>query len=435
MLHLEAALLEKFEITGGNPLKGDVEVSGSKNATLAIMAGALLSSEPVILKNVPRISDTTLMVSMLRHLGCEADWVTPRSLFIDASRILHMEVPADEATKMRASFHVAGPLLARCGYARLPLPGGCNIAKGGRPVNFHEKGLKLLGTRVDDDGNFISFEAPQLVGSTIFLEFPSAGATEHLMTAAVLAKGTTIIENAAQEPEVVDLAAFLTAIGAHIVGAGTRRVIIEGVPRLKGGEHTIITDRMEVGTFALAAAATRGSVHIVNADRQALAPVTAKLREAGVIVENMPTGGIRVQCTDRPLPIHLRTHPHPGFPTDMQQPMGALLATAKGTSVITEGVYDQRFNYTKHLRKMGADVTIGERTAVIRGVDRLQAATVQAVDLRAGAAMIIAALSADGTSIIEDIEHIDRGYSSIEKKLNQLGAKIIRLQVPEPVAA
>jgi UDP-N-acetylglucosamine 1-carboxyvinyltransferase len=422
--------LERIIITGDVPLQGEVCVSGSKNAALAIMAGAVLASEPVILHNLPRITDIYTMMAMLRRLGTVVEFIHPRSLLIDASHISHLEAPHNLVTRMRASFSVTGPLVARFGFAKVPLPGGCDI--GARPVDFHIKGLRLLGARVEMDGDFVTAEAARLRGNTIYLDYPSAGATQHLMTAAVLAEGTTVIENAAEEPEVVDLANFLITLGARIEGHGTRRITIEGVSRLRGGEYTIIPDRLEAGTYAIAAAMTRGKVRIVNANADHMMPVLLKLQEAGVQIET-DEAGVRVQLQTPPKAVNIKTMPHPGFPTDMQQPMTALLCVAEGVSIVTETVYERRFRYVQELRKMGADIVQENRTAVVRGVEKLRGAVVEATDLRAGAALVIAGLGAEGETIVEEIHHIDRGYENLVEKLQALGAQIARLS-QEPLA-
>ncbi len=417
--------MDRYVISGGAPLRGEVRLSGSKNAALAIMAGAILTSDPVILHNVPRINDIFIMVAMLRRLGIEADFISPRALYIDSSHIQHTDAPEDLVTRMRASFCVAGPLVTRYGSARIPLPGGCDI--GARPVDYHIKGLRQLGARVEMRDGYVSIEASRLKGTTIYLDFPSVGATQHLITAAVMAQGDTVIEDAATEPDVCDLVRFLVSLGARITGAGTRRITVHGVPRLKGGEYTIIPDRIEGGTLAIAAAATQGSVHIVNADADALRPVTYKLREAGVHVDEPPAGGVTVTATKRLKPFNIKTGPYPGFPTDMQQPAGAMLSIAEGISVITETVYERRFRYMDELAKMGADITRENRTAIIRGVPKLHGARINATDLRAGAALVVAGLAADGETTINDIRHIDRGYELLENKLTQLGADIRRV--------
>lgn len=423
--------LERITIAGGVPLQGEVCVSGSKNAALAIMAGAVLASEPVILHNLPRITDIYTMMAMLRRLGTVVEFIHPRSLLIDASHISHLEAPHNLVTRMRASFSVTGPLVTRFGFARVPLPGGCDI--GARPVDFHIKGLRLLGARVEMDGDFVTAEATRLKGNTIYLDYPSAGATQHLMTAAVLAEGTTVIENAAEEPEVVDLANFLITLGARIEGHGTRRITIEGVPRLHGGEYTIVPDRLEAATYAIAAAMTRGNVTLTNANPEHMTPVLLKLQEAGVQIET-DEAGVHVQLRGRPKAVNIKTMPHPGFPTDIQQPMTALLCVAEGVSIVTETVYERRFRYVEELKKMGADIEQENRTAVVRGVEKLYGATVQATDLRAGAALVIAGLGAEGETTIENIYHIDRGYEDLVAKMQSLGAQILRAS-DEPVLA
>lgn len=415
--------MERITITGGAPLRGEVCVGGSKNAALAIMAGAVLASEPVILHNIPRITDIYTMMAMLRRLGTVVEFIHPRSLLIDASRISHLEAPHNLVTRMRASFSVTGPLVTRFGFARVPLPGGCDI--GARPVDFHIKGLRQLGARVEMDGDFVTAEAVRLRGSIVYLDFPSAGATQHLMTAAALAEGQTVIENAAEEPEVVDLANFLNALGARVKGHGTRRITIEGVSRLGGGEYTIIPDRLEAGTYAIAAAVTRGSVRIANANPDHMLPVLMKLQEAGVQIESNELG-VSVQMSGRPKAVNIKTMPHPGFPTDMQQPMTTLLCLAEGTSIVTETVYERRFRYVQELVKMGADIEHENRTAIVRGVETLHGATVQATDLRAGAALVIAGLGAEGETTVEGIYHIDRGYEQLVAKMQSLGAQVLR---------
>lgn len=423
--------MERITIAGGVPLRGEVCVCGSKNAALAIMAGAVLASEPVILHNLPRITDIYTMMAMLRRLGTVVEFIHPRSLLIDASHISHLEAPHNLVTRMRASFSVTGPLVTRFGFARVPLPGGCDI--GARPVDFHIKGLRLLGARVEMDGDFVTAEATRLKGNIIYLDYPSAGATQHLMTAAVLAEGTTVIENAAEEPEVVDLANFLNALGARIGGHGTRRITVGGVSRLHGGEYTIIPDRLEAATYAIAAAMTRGCVTITNANPEHMTPVLLKLQEAGVQIET-DEAGVHVQLRGRPKAVNIKTMPHPGFPTDIQQPMTALLCVAEGVSIVTETVYERRFRYVEELKKMGSDIEQENRTAVVRGVEKLYGATVQATDLRAGAALVIAGLGAEGETTIENIYHIDRGYEDLVAKMQSLGARILRAS-DEPVLA
>jgi UDP-N-acetylglucosamine 1-carboxyvinyltransferase len=417
--------LDTIHIEGGQPLSGRVKISGSKNATLAIMAGAVLAEGPVTLNNIPRINDTQTMVDLLNSLGAPTHWEGKNTVIIDPTNVIWLEAPYDLVRKMRASFHVLGPLLARFGRARVPVPGGCNI--GARPVNFHIEGLKRLGASMHLEHGIYTAEAERLHGCHIYFDFQSAGATEHLMTAAALAEGTTTIENSAAEPEVVDLANFLNALGARVEGAGTPTITIHGVERLSGGEYDVIPDRMETGTFAIAAAISGGEVLIDGAPHDHMRPVTNKLLEAGVdVVER--EDGLWVRSTGRAKAVDIKTMPHPGFPTDMQQPFAALLSLAEGASVITENVYESRFSYVNELNRMGADIRVDGRTTVINGVERLTGAPVSATDLRAGASLICAGLAAEGVTEIANVEHIDRGYEDVVVKLRQLGACISRGQ-------
>ncbi len=410
-------------VKGGGRLEGRVRASGSKNATLAIMAAAALADGKVVLTNIPRIDDTQTMVDLLNDLGAPTRFTNNSTVQIDGSAIHRLEAPYELVRKMRASFCVLGPLLTRFGFARVPVPGGCDI--GARPVNFHIDGLKRLGAQIHVDHGVYTAECRKLKGTNIYLDFQSAGATTHLMTAACLAEGTTVIENCAAEPEVVDLANFLKALGAKINGAGTTTVTVEGVERLGGAEYPVIADRMEAGTFAVAASITQSDILIENATLDHMRPVINKLTESGVQVK-VDSNGLRVSCNRRPKGINLKTSPHPGFPTDMHQPFAAMLATANGTSVITEGVYESRFRYVNELLRMGANVQVAGRMAVIEGIDRLTGAQVTATDLRAGAALICAALAAEGETAISEVEHIDRGYDNIVGKLQGLGASICR---------
>jgi len=415
--------LDKLCINGGVRLEGTIKASGSKNATLAILAASLLAEGPTILKNVPRIGDIYTMVEMLRALGVYCEINGGDSVVIDATELKTCEAPYDLVRKMRASFNVLGPILARKGYAKVAMPGGCDI--GARPIDFHVKGIQALGAFVNTEHGFVEAEAERLVGTEVYLDFPSAGATQHIMTAACLAEGTTVIENAAMEPEIVDLARFLTKMGAKIEGAGTTSVKIEGVKKLHGVEHTVISDRMEAGTFAVAAAMTRGDVRIEHISPKHLEPFLIKLRETGAVV-TVGDDWIRVRSNARPLATDIVTMPHPGFPTDMHQPFAALLTVAQGTSVITENVYERRFKYINELQRMGAEIKQEGRTAFIRGVEKLTGAQVTATDLRAGAALVIAALGAEGGSEISGVDHIDRGYECLVEKLSSLGADIHR---------
>lgn len=407
-----------------------MRAGGSKNATLAIMAAAALAEGKITLGNVPRIGDTQTMVELLNKLGAATRFVDDHTVTIDAAGIYSLEAPYELVRKMRASFSVLGPLLARFGFARVPVPGGCDI--GTRPVNFHIEGLKRLGAQIHVEHGVYTAEARKLTGANIYLDFPSAGATQHLMTAACLAEGVTVIENCAAEPEVVDLANFLNSLGAQVSGAGTSTITVRGVDRLYGGSYSVISDRMEAGTYAIAAAVTRGDIVIENACEDSMRPVVNKLAEAGVHVQEV-NSGLHVWNEGRPRAVNIKTAPHPGFPTDMQQPFASLLAVADGTSVITENVYESRFRYVNELVRMGADISVEGRTAVIQGVERLTGAEVSATDLRAGAALVCAGLVAEGETEIAEIHHIDRGYEDLVGKLRSLGAEIAR-KAEEPAS-
>jgi UDP-N-acetylglucosamine 1-carboxyvinyltransferase len=421
--------LDRISITGCVPLSGSVRVSGSKNSSLGIMAASLLARGRTVLHNVPRIGDILTMADMLQRIGAEVSIGADGTATIDATEFSVDEAPYDLVKRMRASFSVLGPMLARLGSARVPLPGGCDI--GARPVDFHVKGLQALGARVSIEHGFVDAEVDELIGNPIYLDFPSVGATTHLMTAAALARGVTTIENAASEPEVVDLARFLQQMGARIEGAGTNKIVIEGADELRGTEYTIIPDRLEAGTYALATAITGGNITIEGVIEDHLHPVLSKLQEAGVglacVSEGADTPGILKVWRDRPLrAVDVLAMPHPGFPTDLQQPLAACVCLAEGTSVITDHVFERRFNYVGELQRMGADIRVEGRSAIIRGVERLTGAQVHASDLRAGAALIVAALGADGESTITGLEHLDRGYDNLVEKLRKLGAQVER---------
>lgn len=415
--------MAKIYVSGGNKLQGEVRVSGSKNATLAVMAGALLAKGTTVLENVPCIGDVLTMIEMLQQLGVHCRAIDTHTFEIDATEIGSNVAPYELVKKMRASFSVTGPILARLGYAKVPMPGGCDI--GSRPVDFHVKGLQALGAKVTIEHGYVETEADRLKGAEVYLDFPSAGATQHIMTAACLAEGITRIDNAALEPEVVELADFLIAMGARISGAGTSTIEVEGVDELRGTTHRMTPDRMETGTFAIAAAITGGDVTIAGAVPHHCTPVNQKLQEAGIQVTS-GNDWIRVRANRRPIATDIKTMPHPGFPTDMQQPFAAMLTIAEGTSVISENVYERRFRYVSELQRMGADIVQQGRTAVIKGVPHLTGAQVTATDLRAGAALIIAGLAAHGETEVSGVEHIDRGYEDIEEKLASLGASIVR---------
>ncbi|MFQ3548646.1 MAG: UDP-N-acetylglucosamine 1-carboxyvinyltransferase [Armatimonadota bacterium] len=413
--------MRKLLLTGGARLHGTVKVSGSKNSTLAILASALLAKGETILHNVPSIGDVNTMMEVLRSLGVKCERDTSGSVYIDSTDIKATEAPYELVKKMRASFCVLGPVLARKGYARVAMPGGCDI--GARPIDFHVKGIQALGAYVNNDHGFVEAECSKLKGTQIYLNFPSAGATQHLMTTACLAEGVTTIHNAAAEPEILEVQSFLNAMGAKITGAGTSTVTIQGVQELKAVEYTVVPDRMEAGTWAVAIVATLGDAKIVGIKPEHVQPFVLKLREIGAIVD-IYEDSMRVRCNDRPMATDIVTMPHPGFPTDLQQPFAALLSIAKGTSIITENVYERRFKYVDELRRMGADIKQEGRTAVINGVEKLTGAETVASDLRAGAALICAALAAEGTSSISGLEHVDRGYENLLQKLKALGAQV-----------
>lgn len=425
-------LVDRIYVIGGSRLEGEVRISGSKNGTLAIMAGALLAKGTTVLENVPRIGDVGTMVEMLRQLGVHTRADSTGRVEIDATEIKSNEAPYELVKRMRASFSVTGPLLARLGYTKVPMPGGCDI--GARPVDFHVKALQSLGAKVLMEHGYVEAETKRLRGATVYLDFPSAGATQHIMTAACLAEGTTRIENAALEPEVVELADYLTAMGARIRGAGTSTIEIEGVDELHGVRYRVIPDRMEAGTFAIAAAITGGDVTLVDAVPEHCSATFQKLQEAGVRVTTVPDSA-RVTANRRPIATDIKTMPHPGFPTDMQQPFTAMLTIADGTSVVSENVYERRFKYVSELQRMGADIVQEGRTAIVKGVPSLMGAEVTATDLRAGAALIIAGLAAEGQTELSGVEHIDRGYEDIAGKLESLGASITRRATKPRTAA
>lgn len=415
-------MLDCLLVRGGIPLKGQVTISGSKNATLPIMAASLMSSGEVVLSGVPDLEDINVMSDALRMLGAK---VTREGsvLIIDGRSVNGCELPESISRKMRASNLVMGALLARFNNARVAYPGGCAI--GTRPMDLHIKGFKSLGYEMSDEHGFIEGKASNTGGKEILLDFPSVGATENIMMAACLTGGITIIRNAAREPEIVDLQNFLNRMGARIRGAGLDTIKIEGVKKLGGVEHTVIPDRIEAGTFMTAAAITRGDVWIKNVVVEHIQPVIAKLSEIGV--EIIPwNGGIRVVGNKNYLPTDIKTMPHPGFPTDMQPQMMVLLATIQGTSIMVETIFENRYMHVQELRRMGTDIKIEGRVAIIKGRNRLEGASVEATDLRAGAAMIIAGLYAQGESRITRLDHIDRGYERIHEKFTSLGACVHR---------
>ena len=405
-------------------LQGKVQIGGAKNAVLPILAACLLTAEMCEVQNVPPLSDVWHMAQLLQELGAEVhlEEETER-VMVKAAEIRQEERGHETAGKMRASFLAAGALLGRCGQAKLPLPGGCQI--GSRPVDLHLKGFQLMGTKIRQEHGMVELSAKNLKGGDIYLDFPSVGATENIMLAAVLAKGETTIRNAAAEPEICDLANFLRKMGADITGDGTDTIFITGRKELHGAVHRVIPDRIEAGTFMAAAAITGGDILLEGVQEEHLLPVIAKLAECTVNTEVTETG-LRVYRKGKLHPIQLKTMPYPGFPTDMQAPFMSLMAVAKGTSIITETVFENRFLQAGELQRMGADIKTEGRSAVIEGVDGLTGAKVRATDLRAGAALILSALAAKGDTEISDIYHIERGYHRLDEKLRELGAHIRR---------
>ena len=417
-------------IRGGRRLYGEVTVSGAKNAAVAIIPAALLVDGVCRIENIPQISDVTLFFSILEELGAKVRVLNRHAIEIDCHAIHSTRPSYDLARRIRASYYLLGALLGRFGQATVAMPGGCNF--GVRPIDQHIKGFTTMGAEVSVEGGFIHTAAKngRLTGAPVYLDVVSVGATMNIMMAAALADGVTTIENAAKEPHIVDLANFLNSMGADIRGAGTDTVKINGVDKLHGGSYAIIPDQIEAGTYMVAAAATGGEVLVKNVIPRHLECISAKLRETGTIVqENEDSVLVKGASTLRR--VNVKTLPYPGFPTDMQPPMGTLLCLANGTSVITEGVYDNRFKYMNELRKMGAEVQVDGRVAVIEGGRRLTGALVQACDLRAGAAMVIAGMCAVGTTVVEDIHYIERGYEDFVGKLNALGADIKIVDFPD----
>ncbi len=415
--------MDRLLVRGGTPLRGAVPVAGAKNSALKLMAASLLAEGRTVLHHVPRIQDCLTMGEVLEHLGAGVEW-SEDALIVDAGPLRSVEAPYDLVSRMRASILVLGPLLARFGHARVAMPGGCNI--GSRKIDLHVRGLERMGATFSSEHGYLDARAPTgLRGAVISLDFPSVGATENLLMAAVAAHGTTVIENAAREPELVDLADLLSAMGARIDGVGTPTIEVEGTTGFAAVEHTVVPDRIEAGTFAIAACATGGRVELRGARADHMDLVLAKLTDAGAEVE-VTEGGIVVGLEGRPLAVDLVTLPYPGFPTDLQPQMMALLAAADGTSIVTENVFESRFMFVDELNRMGADIRTEGHHAVIRGVERLSSAPVRALDIRAGAAMVIAALAADGLTAVEDMSHVDRGYQDFDGKLRSLGAEVSR---------
>jgi len=418
--------LDAFKVIGGNPLRGDVVISGAKNAALPILMSALLSKTPIVFSNVPRLNDILTTVKLLTQLGAKTEWLSEDKLSIDASTIDLCRAPYDLVKTMRASILVLGPLLARMGHAEVSLPGGCAI--GARPVDLHIQGLKLMGADIEvENGYIVAKKEGRLAGANIFMDTVSVTGTENLMMAAALAEGTTVIENAAREPEIVDLAECLISMGAKVSGAGTDTLVIEGVSELQGSQYRVMPDRIETGTFLVAAAVTQGHIKCLNTDPTSMEAVLSKLQEAGA---EITTGADWIEL-NMPSPakaVNVRTAPHPAFPTDMQAQFMTLNVLAQGTATVIETIFENRFMHVPELQRMGADISLEGNTAIVKGVEELHGAQVMATDLRASASLVIAGLVAKSPTQVDRIYHIDRGYLRIEDKLQGLGADITRIE-------
>ncbi|HFM8370499.1 TPA: UDP-N-acetylglucosamine 1-carboxyvinyltransferase [Enterococcus faecium] len=425
--------MEEIIVRGGNQLNGTVRIEGAKNAVLPILAASLLAEEGITtLDNVPILSDVFTMNQVIRHLNVDVDFDEQKNqVTIDASRQLEIEAPYEYVSQMRASIVVMGPLLARNGHAKVAMPSGCAIGK--RPIDLHLKGFQALGAKIIQKNGYIEAIADELIGNTIYLDFPSVGATQNIMMAAVKAKGTTIIENVAREPEIVDLANILNKMGAQVYGAGTETMRIEGVDHLHAVNHSIVQDRIEAGTFMVAAAMTQGNVLIADAISEHNRPLISKLIEMGAeIIEE--EGGVRVIGPKHILPTDVKTMPHPGFPTDMQAQMTAIQLVAEGTSVVTETVFENRFQHLEEMRRMNAHVKIDGNVAIMDGNHELQGAEVYATDLRAAAALVLAGLKANGITRVRNLNYLDRGYYNFHIKLQQLGADVERVDMDQTSA-
>ena len=424
--------MDKFVITGGKRLTGEVIVSGAKNAAIAIIPAAIMADDICRIENIPNITDVTAITRILYDMGAKIRKINSSTIEIDPRPIHSCVASYELARHIRGSYYLLGALLGRFRHAVVSMPGGCDF--GVRPIDQHLKGFAALGATYALEGGMVDVSAKELIGNNIYMDVVSVGATVNIMLAAVRAKGTTVIENAAKEPHIVDLANFLNSMGADVRGAGTDVIKIYGVEHLKGTTYSIIPDQIEAGTYMAAAAATGGDVLIKNVIPKHLESISAKLEEMGVTVEEYDDS-IRIK-RDQPLNrCNIKTMPHPGFPTDMQPQIAVVLSIAHGTSIINESVWDNRFRYVEELKRMGAQISVDGKLAVVEGVDHLNAAPVRATDLRAGAAMLIAALCAHGVSQVEDIQHIERGYEDVEKKLLALGADIKRVHVPDPSVA
>ena len=417
--------MDKLIVTGGIPLRGEIKISGAKNAALPVLVASLLTDEPLLVSNVPHLQDITTTMELLGRMGVRLVVDDKMMIEADSSHVTELRAPYELVKTMRASILVLGPLLARFGEAEVSLPGGCAI--GSRPVNLHIKGLRAMGAEINLDGGYIRARAKRLTGARIFMDMVSVTGTENIMMAATLAQGTTYIENAAREPEVVDLAKCLIAMGAKISGAGTDEIAIEGVERLHGAAHEVIPDRIETGTYLVAGAMTKGNVRLRNVRPDLLQAVLEKLREAGAIIETGPNWISLDMQGRRPKGVSVRTAPYPAFPTDMQAQFVALNSIAEGDGIVTETIFENRFMHVYELQRMGAKIELEGNTAIVHGVTSLMGAPVMATDLRASASLALAGLVAESETIVDRIYHIDRGYECIEEKLAQLGARIRRV--------
>ncbi len=423
--------MSAFVIKGGRSLVGEVDVAGSKNTALALMSAVVMVEGTTVLHNVPDVSDTRTKAKLLEVFGAKVEW-REGSMYIDCTAIYPSEADEEMVRSIRTSFYLLGPLLARCGHVTLPAPGGCKI--GARPVDFHIKGLTSLGADIDLSGGIYRAKTGGLSGAEIYLDMPSAGATQHLMTAATLAKGVTVIDNAAMEPEVTTLAAFLNRLGARIEGAGTAKITIRGVKQLEPNEFRVPADRLQAGTYMIAGAMTFGDVTVRGILPEEQTALVSKLREAGAEVSD-GSDWIRVAGREPLKAVKVKTMPYPGFPTDMQQPMAGSLTIAEGTSIVEETIYESRIGHVQELNRMGADIRQEGRSSIINGVASLRGANVEASDLRAGAALVLAGLVADGTTIVRNLHFIDRGYERLEDTLTSMGGEIERVALAEADAS
>ena len=415
--------MEKYVINGGKPLYGEIDVSGAKNAAVAIIPAALMVNGVCRLENIPQISDADMLMTILEHLGAKIRMVNRNTVEIDCTDVRYTDAPYDLMRRIRASYYLIGAMLGRFGAAKTTMPGGCNF--GVRPIDQHIKGMTALGADVEVTGGFVYAKAldGKLHGTRIYLDKVSVGATMNIILAASMARGRTVIENAAKEPHIVDLANFLNSMGAEIMGAGTDVIKIRGVERLHGAVYSVIPDQIEAGTFMIAAAATKGDVLVTNVIPKHLEPITSKMRKIGVNIEEFDDS-VRVWVDGPLVRTNVKTMPHPGFPTDMQPQIAVTLALAEGTSIVTESIFENRFKYADELSRMGACIKVEGNSAIIDGVKKLTGARVSAPDLRAGAALVIAGLAADGITVVDDIVYIQRGYENFEEKLRSLGAEI-----------